>query len=82
MRCRATGKVRHFSRHAAIKAKAKVFSDRGVVLHEYFCTDCTGWHLGGTPATRTASMDRAFDTMHEREDALKRLSRANDSESN
>lgn len=69
-RCRVTGKVRHRCRRHAKVAKERKAED-GVILKEYFCKFCKGWHLGGTPATRVATMDNVFDAMHARERELR-----------
>ena len=61
MRCKATGKVMHHSRHCAHLAKNKVGKEKGIVLAVYHCSHCNKWHLGNTRNTHLENMNRLFD---------------------
>lgn len=45
MRCKSTGKIRHYSKRAAMKALATVGDP---TMTAYRCPACGGWHNGHT----------------------------------
>ena len=63
MRCPKTGKVGHATREAACAARKAV----GHILAAYRCSHCKRWHLGNTPNTRAANMDRLCDKVAKQE---------------
>lgn len=56
----SSGKVRHKSKSGAEMAASKM-KKRGTLLTIYPCTECQGWHLGGTKATRVININKAID---------------------